>query len=394
MSKQARKKISSTSVKHPKDKKDKKDKNNKNTNNPIIIPEIIQNKFLNDSSIVVNEIIEKIISLVISTNFNGKVEKLITSSCYDFIKDTIDSYISETFISHDKDENSQESFMHSKNELIPSIEPISKRNEYSNIDIKNFTSNTNSYSNIFIQSNIKLEDQIYYNNYYHGENNWEFIDEPESNNYDRYAGTMIKVKELQKNLDFIYKKNEEVLEEIDEESEKYSRYINESSKLNKNEKNKKRSSIFNINTNNISNMNNINKKIVSNNPKPNKKKNLHDIMNQFSFHDLDNNDDIYIEPNEINYEELRKEVEEKQNFEKEEKKVNKKAKIEIENKIRVEAEKNKHLIGKRITVDANGQIVFIKGINIDKLKKEFVSLKTDTKLIKNEEKEKEKSKKK
>lgn len=162
--------------------------------------------------------------------------------------------------------------MHSKNELIPSIEPISKRNEYSNIDIKNFTSNTNSYSNIFIQSNIKLEDQIYYNNYYHGENNWEFIDEPESNNYDRYAGTMIKVKELQKNLDFIYKKNEEVLEEIDEESEKYSRYINESSKLNKNEKNKKRSSIFNINTNNISNMNNINKKIVSNNPKPNKKK--------------------------------------------------------------------------------------------------------------------------
>ena len=394
MSKQARKKISSTSVKHPKDKKDKKDKNNKNTINPIIIPEIIQNKFLNDSSIVVNEIIEKIISLVISTNFNGKVEKLITSSCYDFIKDTIDSYISETFISHDKDENSQESFMHSKNELIPSIEPISKRNEYSNIDIKNFTSNTNSYSNIFIQSNIKLEDQIYYNNYYHGENNWEFIDEPESNNYDRYAGTMIKVKELQKNLDFIYKKNEEVLEEIDEESEKYSRYINESSKLNKNEKNKKRSSIFNINTNNISNMNNINKKIVSNNPKPNKKKNLHDIMNQFSFHDLDNNDDIYIEPNEINYEELRKEVEEKQNIQKEEKKVNKKAKIEIENKIRVEAEKNKHLIGKRITVDANGQIVFIKGINIDKLKKEFVSLKTDTKLIKNEEKEKEKSKKK
>jgi len=393
MSKQARKKISSTSVKNP---KDKKDKNNKNINNPIEIPEIIQNKFLNDSSIVVNEIIEKIISLVISTNFNEKVEKLITSSCYDFVKDTIDSYISETFISHDKDETSQESFMHTKNELIPSIEPISKNNEYSNIDINNITSNNNSYSNIFIQSNIKLEEQIYYNNYYHGENNWDFIDEPESNNYDRYAGTMIKVKELQKNLNFKYKKNGEVLEEIDEESEKNSININENIKLNKNEKNKKRSSIFNINTNNISNMNNINNnnKIVSNNPKPNKKQNLHDIMNQFSFHDLDNNDDIYIEPNEINYEELRKEVEERQNVQKEEKKVNKKAKIEVENKIRLEAEKNKHLIGKKITVDANGQIVFIRGINLDKLKKEFVSLKTGTKLIKDEEKEKEKSKKK
>ena len=55
--------------------------------------------------------------------------------------------------------------MHTKNELIPSIEPISKNNEYSNIDINNITSNNNSFSNIFIQSNIKLEDQIYYNNY-------------------------------------------------------------------------------------------------------------------------------------------------------------------------------------------------------------------------------------
>ena len=122
MSKQARKKTLSSSVKS----KDKKD-NNKNMNNPIIIPEIIHNKFLNDSSTVVHEIIEKIISLVISTNFNEKVEKLITSSCYDFVKDTIDSYISETFISHDKDETSQESFMNTKNELIPSIEPISKK---------------------------------------------------------------------------------------------------------------------------------------------------------------------------------------------------------------------------------------------------------------------------
>lgn len=388
MSKQARKKISSSILKQS------KDNHNKNMNN-IFIPEIIHNKFLNDSSIVVNEIIEKIISLVISTNFNAKVEKLITSSCYDFVKDTIDSYISETFISHDKDESNQESFMHTKDELIPSIEPISKKNEYSNIDINNNTSDNNSFSNTFIQSNIKLEEQIYYNNFYHGDNSWDFMDEPESNNYDRYAGTMIKVKELQKNIDFKYKKPGEVgevLEEVDEESEKNSVNTHENANLNINEKNKKRNSVFNININNISNINN--NKIVSNNPKSNKKKNMHDLMNQFSFHDLDNNDDIYIEPNDINFEELRKEVEEKQNIQKEESKVNKKAKTEVENKIKIEAEKNKHLIGKKITVDANGQIVFIKGINLDKLKKEFISLKTGTKLIKDEGKEKEKPKKK
>ena len=71
-----------------------------------------------------------------------------------------------------------------------------------------------------------------------------------------------------------------------------------------------------------------------------------------------------------------------------------KAKIELENKMRADAEKNRHLAGKKITVDANGEIVFIKAIKIDKLKKEFLSLKTGTKLVRDEEKEKEKEKKK
>ena len=42
-----------------------------------IIPNIISNKFIYESSTIVNEIIEKIISLVISTDFNNKVEKNI-----------------------------------------------------------------------------------------------------------------------------------------------------------------------------------------------------------------------------------------------------------------------------------------------------------------------------
>jgi hypothetical protein len=117
-------------------------------------------------------------------------------------------------------------------------------------------------------------------------------------------------------------------------------------------------------------------------------------MNQFSYHDLDNNDDIYVEPNEMSFEKLRKEIQEKQKEEIQEKTIQNKAKLEMDNKMRIEAEKNKKLIGKKITVDANGQIVFIKAIKIDKLKNEFTALKTGTKLVKDEEKEKKKKKKK
>ena len=113
-----------------------------------------------------------------------------------------------------------------------------------------------------------------------------------------------------------------------------------------------------------------------------KKKNMVEIMNQFSFHDLDDNNDVYIESNDINYEKLRKELQEKQKVDNEEKKIIKKSKIEVENKIKVENEKNRQYIGKKITTDVNGEIVFIKGIKLDKLNKEFLALKSNTKLIK------------
>ena len=375
MSKQTRKKSIGNSI------RDKRESTNLLSNYINPSTEKINNKFLNESSTVVNEIIEKIISLVISTNFNNNIEKQIYSSCFDYIKDTIDAYISTAFIPHDKDETYQESFVHIKDELIPEIEPISIKNEYSNLDINN---NNNSYS----QSNLKLEEQIFFNNYYHGENDWDIMDEPKSNHFDRYATTMIKMKELEKekNINLKYKKNGEVLEEVDEESEKNSVNNNKNEKtnlrINRNE-DKRKTRIKEIENNN--DINNTNAK---------KKRNLIDIMNQFSYHDLDDNDDIYVEPKDISYDKLRNEILEKQKEEHEEKKVMNKAKVELENKMRADAEKNRHLAGKKITVDANGQIVFIKAIKIDKLKKEFLSLKTGTKLVRDEEKEREKEKKK
>ena len=377
MSKQPRKKKLTSSI------RDIKDNNAINSSNNIPTPDEIYNKFLNESNIIVNEILEKIISLVISSNFNNNIEKQISSSCFNYIKDTIDSYISSAFISHDKDETYHESFAHVKDELIPEIEPISIKNEASNLDI-------NNNNNLFSQSNLKLEEEVYFNNFYHGENDWDLMDEPQSNKFDRYATTMIKTKEIEKdknkNINLKYKKNGEVLEEVVEESEKNS--VNNGKKVDKtNSKSKKKENTKTKSKENVENND-------TNDTYAKKKRNLLDIMNQFSYHDLDNNDDIYIEPNEMSFEKLRKEIQEKQKEEIQEKTIQNKAKLEMDNKMRIEAEKNKKLIGKKITVDANGQIVFIKSIKIDKLRNEFTSLKTATKLVRDEEKEKKKKKKK
>ena len=357
-------------------------KKNSISKDSIIIPQIINNKFVNESSIIVNEIIEKIISLVISTNFNNNIEKKLSLSSYNFIKNSLDTYLSCNFITHDKDETYQDIFIDQKSEIIQEIEPISKIN-----DIDGYNLNNNSRS----KSYLKLDEQFYFNNYYHGDNEWDLMEEPQSNKFDRYAATMVKFKEIEKEKEkdkgfkYIKKNNGEVLEEVDEESEKNS--INNNNNMN-NEKsetnlskikeNKKQSKYY----------------YMEQNKNVNKKKNMIDIMNQFSFHDLDDNNDIYIESKDINYEKLRKELQEKQKVDNEDKKVIKKKKIEVENKIKAENEKNRQYIGKKITTDANGQIVFIKGIKLDKLNREFLALRSNTKLIKDEEKENEKKAKK
>ena len=336
------------------------------------IQETIHNKFLNESDIVVNEIIEKLISLAISTNFTNNINNKLSSECYEFIKYTLDNYLSSNFIYHDIDETYQNSFNNSKSQLIPETEHISIINELPNNDSISINNNDP-------QVNIKLEQQMFYNNYTHGENDWDLMNEPESNKFDRYANTMIKYKEIEKEKAVKYNNNAQVLEEVTEESEKNS-IINNNNNEKKETPPKKDTFLK---------KSRYNPKIITS-----KKKNLMDVMNQFSFHDLDDNNDIYKESKEINYEQLRKEAQEKEKVVNEEKKIHKKAKIEVENKIKAENEKNRQFAGKKITVDANGQIVFIKGIKLEKLNKEFNLLKTATKLIKDEQKEKEKKAKK
>ena len=342
---------------------------------PETIPEIIPNKFLNEANIIVNDIIEKIISLSITTNIKIKIEKQIPSSCFDFLRNAIDSYLSLNFIFHDKEEiNSLNSFEQKKEEIIDGIIPILKnesKNEKNEISIT--------------QTEPSFEEQIFYNNNLNGDNNWDLMDEPLSNNYDRYATTLVKFKEIDKEKNYKINKKE-ILEEIDEE--------NENNTLNENEKNMVENRTRNVKEGTLGKtikLSNIYKEDLNNNNK-NKKRNLNEIMSQFSYHDLDNDNDIYKEPENINYEKLRKELEKKENEQIEEKKNQKNAKREVENKMKLAVEKNRQYAGKKITVDSNGEIVFIKGIKLDKLNKDFILMKTGTKLIKDEENENEKNK--
>ena len=343
---------------------------------PETIPEIIPNKFLNEANIIVNDIIEKIISLSITTNIKIKIEKQIPSSCFDFLRNAIDSYLSLNFIFHDKEEiNSLNSFEQKKEEIIDGIIPILK-NE--NENEKNEISIT--------QTEPSFEEQIFYNNNLNGDNNWDLMDEPLSNNYDRYATTLVKFKEIDKEKNYKINKKE-ILEEIDEE--------NENNTLNENEKNMVENRTRNEKEGTLGKtikLSNIYKEDLNNNNNKNKKRNLNEIMSQFSYHDLDNDNDIYKEPENINYEKLRKELEKKENEQIEEKKNQKNAKREVENKMKLAVEKNRQYAGKKITVDSNGEIVFIKGIKLDKLNKDFILMKTGTKLIKDEENENEKNK--
>ena len=345
------------------------------------IPTIIFNKFSNEANIIVNELIEKIISLSISKNFNKKIENSIPSSCFDFLCNAVDSYLSLNFISYDKEEindNNKKKEEKFNENIIEGIEPILNNNKL-NIIEPNF------------------EEQIFFNNYNRGENNWDLMDEPLSNKYDRYATTLVKFKEIDKEKNNKY--NKEILEEIDEEYENITTNENKNNNNNKNIneimiRNERKEGTKKITTriNNILNYDDNN-----NNNIKNKKRNLNEIMSQFSFHDLEDNNDIYKEPDNINIEKLRKEIQEKQNEQNEEKKNIKLAKKDVENKMKLAVEKNRQYAGKKITVDSNGEIIFIKGIKLDKLSKEFILMKTATKLVINEDKkdnDKSKSKKK
>ena len=117
-------------------------------------------------------------------------------------------------------------------------------------------------------------------------------------------------------------------------------------------------------------MNNNNDKV----PVKTKPKSLNEIMNEFSFHSIEEENltkQLQNLDKLIHVDELRKEIEVKKDDGQKDLNIANKKRLEIINRIKMEEEKNKKYLGKNITKDHNGEIVFIKGIKLDKLKEDF-----------------------
>ena len=321
----------------------------------------------NNSEIIVNYIINKIISLTITKSTLSEINKRIPQKCCDYCEESINSLISSLYIFYDKDE---ERNINEKMIFNSDIEEI-KNNE-----VNNFKS-----IDLICNENESILNNYFFNNHNLGENNWDLIDEPKSTNIDRYATTFIKLEERNLGLGDKYQINQEKILEEEEYKE-----INRNSVVHTTAKKNKPSFVGSVNLN----INHYNKNDVE----KNKKIRMSDLMNQFKTIDL--------EP-EKNYEnkqivKLREIFEKDKNEKEKHKQINKEEKEKIIINRKLEEEIVKKYIGKKINKDHNGEIIFIKAINPKDLKKDFIfsgskikaSIKIETSKLNKEIKEKPK----
>ena len=325
---------------------------------------------MNISELIVKEIIDKIIIIPIYISQNKKIISQISENCCDFLKDTLNNFLSWNFISYDKDEiriDNTESQIFQCNNLSQIL-------SNSNDNLSYFQA-INSHR---IDKN-NFEEKIFFTNFIESTNDWSLCEEPISNEYDRYASTLIKMKNLQNNIKKVYNLKEVVKEEDEEESKKSRmskpslkslKYFN-SSKLLVNS-----SSSFKL--------------LLDNIKKPKINKTINEIMNEFSFHSIE---DAQIEiklknlEKMFNFEQLRKDIEAQKQLNELDLKTIKNKRNSILNKFKIKEENNKKYRGKNITVDHNGEIIFIKKMKLDKMKKEFFIPKTICKFVKEEKNE-------
>jgi len=322
----------------------------------------------NNSEIIVNSIINKIISLTISKSLSIKVDKQINDKCFNFFKETIDNVISSFYIFYDKDDvrmDKEKSFF--KCDV----------NEIKNDLINNDIDKTEIYSD----KNGSFLDNCFYNNSYTVENNWDLMEEPRSSNLDRYSTTLIKFEEINLGVGKKYNINNEKIIEEEENNSEIHKNNHDTNEVNKNFK-RMRTSNVSLHTLNINKFNN-NEEFRKNTKKTS-------IINQLNTIDL--------EP-EKNYEnkqiiKLRAIFERNEKEKEKEDEIIKIEKEKIKFKQRLAEENLKKYIGKKITKDHNGEIIFIKSIKPDKLKKEFIFMNSKSKtIINNSQKPKEKENK-
>ena len=333
--------------------------------NAPIVPLVIKNKFLNNSDTVIHGIVEKIISLSITRSFKQHVESKFNDKCFNFLKNTIDLSLNLNFIPHDIDETSTENSKNiSINFLCEDIDPIKNTTK---IDSKSKINNINQDINL---------NEVFFNNDIDGENCWDILEEPKSSFLDRYASTMINYIDIKKS-----DKNGKIdaLEAVPEELSQNS-ILKGKEKLKENENN-----ITNVTPTRKSQNRRPTVKENTNKERKNTRRNMYDVMNAFPYYDILEDNDHYVEDNSlIDFDSLRKELSEKEKLKYEEmlkKKANKKKEV-FDIKSIIGNNNNKQYIGKKVTVDPNGNVVFIKNLPLNKLSKDFSLAKTNLKTVK------------
>ena len=293
--------------------------------------------------------VEKIISLTVSNSFKQKVEKQVYDECYTYLIDSLNTYLNSQFITIDKEDEKKR-----ENDSFPNFE-IEEKIEENTI---NSILNNNSLT-------VDLQNK-YFGNYYRGENNWEIINEPNSSEYDRYSSTLINYiiheNKPQENIPG------SKLEKVEEEGQLTT----------SNFKISRRSRNIDLKKLRLSQTGD---QII-------KKRNMGEIMNKFSFHDIS----IEEAPSEIfkdiiDLKELRLEKETELKKKEEETKQRLKALKKVEEQKKEEGQLKKQYEKKKLTIDPNGDIVFIKGYKIETLAKEFLSIKSNMKMLKTEKQE-------
>ena len=322
------------------------------------------NFFSNHSEEIAKYIIEKIISYSISRVFVKKVEEELPHKCYNFTKKVLNTYIKTQFITFDKDE-----YNHS---IAPSF-TLDDTEQKSQSNISEVFSNQ---LRRVSTNNFDLSNK-FYNNFYHGDNNWDLLTEPEANPIDRYASAMIGYEKFQRNNKVRMSCPEvDALQRVNEENSfsKNNTSMNlsfQQTKRNMSRTSTKKKSFADIKLNTENN---------DNADKGNKRKQILAVINEFSFHDLpeepkkEDIDSTYLD-------ELRKEKEIEINKVEEEKKIIVQKEKEIQIKIKEEIQKKQDLSKKKVTVDAKGNLVYIKSIKLEKLANEFISIKAQLKNI-------------
>ena len=294
--------------------------------------------------------VEKIISLTVSNSFKQKVEKQVYDECYTYLIDSLNTYLNSQFITIDKEDEKKR-----ENDSFPNFE-IEEKIEENTI---NSILNNNSLT-------VDLQNK-YFGNYYRGENNWEIINEPNSSEYDRYSSTLINYiipeNKPQENIP------SSKLEKVEEEAQLTTTSNFKLSRRSRNIDLKKL-------------------RLSQTGDQINKKRNMGEIMNKFSFHDIS----IEEAPSEIfkdiiDLKELRLEKETELKKKEEETKQRLKALKKVEEQKKEEGQLKKQYEKKKLTIDPNGDIVFIKGYKIETLAKEFLSIKSNMKMLKTEKQE-------